>query len=224
MGRMSDDAEPTSPDAQPGRTPLPERLLSDKAMALLPGIISGSPIAPIEVLVQEGITVLSFPVARIDDLAHVRGMYASRAEFGVHGIGSVDQLSAAIDAGARVLSLRHPDADLVAMARDHGVAVLAPALTPTEVQNAWSLGVSAVLVTPADAFGGQYAEQLAALAPEATIVPSGGVGAYSGGRWLEAGAPAVCLDDALIGDGFEGGPLGSLRERAQTFRDAVERH
>lgn len=216
------DAEtvPTPPRA----APLATRLLQERSIALLPGIMAGSPIAAIEVLVQEGIGVLSLPAGRIDELAGLRRVFSHRAEFAVHHISTVEQVEQAVAAGATTLLLRRPDAGLVSAAVARRVPVLAPALTPTEVQQVWDLGVSAVLVTPADAFGGQYAEQLAALVPEAVLVPAGGVGAYSGGRWLEAGSPAVCLDEALVGDAFSGGALGPLRERAQTFREAVARH
>lgn len=208
----------------PAAAPLTPRLLRDRSIALLPGIMAGSPIAAIEVLVQEGIGVLSLPVGRIDELATLRGVFARRAEFAVHHIDTVRQVDEAVAAGAGTLLLRHAAPDLVRAAVARRVPVLAPALTPTEVRQVWNLGVSAVLLTPADAFGGQYAEQLVTLVPDAVVVPAGGIGAYSGGRWLEAGSPAVCLDDALVGDAFSGGSLAQLRERAQTFRDAVARH
>lgn len=93
---MSDDAT-----TSPRPAPLSPRLTRERSLALLPGIMSGSPIAPIEVLVQEGISVLSLPVSRIDELAALRRVFASRAEFAVHHISTLDHIERAVAAGAR---------------------------------------------------------------------------------------------------------------------------
>ena len=200
------------------------RLTSDRVIAMLPGTIEGSLIAPIEVMAQERIGVVAFPASRIDALREVAPVFAGRVEFAVHGIADAAQLAEAVDAGATMVLLRRPDGGLIAAAAARHVPVLAPALTPTEVQAVWDLGVTAVLVTPVDAMGGNYQDRLLELVPDAVVIPSGGLGAYLSGRWLEAGAPAVCLDEALIGDGVSGGSLNSLRERCQTFAGAVARH
>ncbi|HET9129110.1 MAG TPA: hypothetical protein VFN73_13585 [Propionibacteriaceae bacterium] len=203
---------------------LPPRLISERIIAMLPTTLEGSLIAPIEVMAQEGIAVVAFPASRIDALREVAVVFTGRVDFAVHGIADAGQLAAAADAGANLVLLRRPDPALVADAEQRGLPVLAPALTPTEVQAVWDLGVTAVLVTPVDAFGGDYHQRLLEAVPDAVVVPSGGLGAYTSGRWLESGAVAVCLDEALIGDGVTGGSLNSLRERCQTFAGAVERH
>ena len=203
---------------------LPSRLTSDRIVAMLPRTIDGSPIAPIEVMAQEKVTVVAFPASRIDALRDVAGVFAGRVEFGVYDVADADQLAEAADAGAALIMLRRPDSTLVTDAASRQLPVLAPALTPIEVQAAWDLGVSAVLVTPVDALGGNYQERLAEAVPDAVVVPGGGLGAYSSGRWLEAGAAAVCLDEALVGDALAGGSLNDLRERCQTFAGAVDRH
>jgi len=203
---------------------LPPRLLSDRVIAMLPRAIEGSLIAPVEVMAQENIGVVAFPASRIDALGQVAPVFRGRVEFAVHGVADAVQLAQAVDAGAGLVLLRRADPGLVADAAARQVPVLAPALTPTEVQAVWDLGVSAVLVTPVEVFGGNYHDRLAEAVPDAVVIPSGGLGAYSSGRWLEAGAPAVCLDEALVGDGVAGGSLNSLRERCQTFAGVLERH
>ncbi len=200
---------------------LPDRVLADRLIVLSPAGATEPLLAPIEVMAQEHITGVSLPISEAHQIAELRPLFAGRVDFGVHGVRNHEDADRALSAGASFVLLGRADEALVAHVRDAGVAVLPPALTPTEVQRVWDLGVTAVQVTPGDAFGGGYAEQLRALVPEASLVPSGSVGAYSVRRWLLAGAPAVCLDDALTGDAFTGGELSDFRERCQSFVSAV---
>ena len=203
---------------------LSPRLLSDRIVAMLPRTIEGSLIAPIEVMAQEGIPVVAFPAARIDLLQEATAVFAGRVEFAVHDVTDADQVAAAAEAGATLVLLRRPDETLISAAIERALPVLAPALTPTEVAAVWGLGVTGVLVTPVDTLGGNYHESLPAAVPEAVLVPSSGLGAHTSGRWLDAGAAAVCLDEALVGDAAQGGSLNNLRERCQAFVRSVERH
>ncbi len=203
---------------------LSSRLLSARIIAMLPRTLEASLIAPIEVMAQEGIPVVAFPASRIDLVREVAAVFAGRVEFAVYDVDDADRLTAAADAGATLVMVRRADPALISVAFDREVPVLAPALTPTEVRAVWNLGVTGVLVTPVDAFGGDYHERLPEAVPGAVLVPSSGLGAYASGRWLDAGAAAVCLDEALVGDAAEGGSLNNLRERCQAFVRAVERH
>ncbi|MEL4505607.1 bifunctional 4-hydroxy-2-oxoglutarate aldolase/2-dehydro-3-deoxy-phosphogluconate aldolase [Luteococcus sp. H138] len=206
--------------AQPA--PLPDLLLRGKLVATLPDRAMPSLVAAVEVMVQEGIQALSLPVSHVEQVSRLRGIFGPRASVGVHDVAGPDDLAGALDAGADFVSLCGPDGELVARAKGAGCPVLVAALTPTEVRAAWQLGVSGVVVVPAEVMGSGYPEALVALAPEATICARGGLGAYSARRWAEAGAVALWLDEALIGDAFTSGSLGGLRERCQTFRTAVD--
>ncbi|MGO4958149.1 bifunctional 4-hydroxy-2-oxoglutarate aldolase/2-dehydro-3-deoxy-phosphogluconate aldolase [Luteococcus sp. Sow4_B9] len=201
---------------------LPQALLDARLVATLPDRAMPSLVAAVEVMVQEGLPAVSLPAAQVEQVSKLTGIFGPRAVLGVHDVDSVEQLEAAAGAGAQFVALCGPDAALVTRARELGVAVLAAALTPTEVRVAWTLGVSAVLVVPAEVMGSGYPEALVQLAPGVTLNARGGLGAYSARRWAEAGATAVWLDEALVGDAFSGGSLSSLRERCQTFRSAVD--
>lgn len=207
-------------DASPVQ--LPERLLQQRLVGTLPDRAMPSLVAAVEVMVQEGIGVVSLPAGKVEQAARLRAVFGPRATLGVHDISSGQQLDEALEAGVDFLALAGPDESLAARIREAGVPFLVSALTPTEVQAAWRSGVSAVLVVPAEVMGSGYPEALVQLAPGVDLCARGGLGAYSARRWAEAGATAVWLDDALLGDAFGGGSLGSLRERCQTFRTAVD--
>ncbi|MEL4357807.1 MULTISPECIES: bifunctional 4-hydroxy-2-oxoglutarate aldolase/2-dehydro-3-deoxy-phosphogluconate aldolase [unclassified Luteococcus] len=213
---MSTDHDASQP------APLPEPMLDGRLVATLPDRAMPSLVAAVEVMVQEGIRSLSLPAPQLAEVARLRGIFGQRASIGVHDVGDAATLDEALAAGADFVALCGPDEDLVATARQAGRPVLVAALTPTEVRAAWRLGISGVLVVPAEVMGSGYPEALVPLTPDAVLCARGGLGAYSARRWAEAGAVAVWLDDALIGDAFTGGSLGSLRERCQTFRTAVD--
>lgn len=221
---------------------LSERWSQHRLVAVLPTPPADTPesinysvsglIAPVEVMVQEGISVMALPLQALEADAHLihslNGIFASRAEFGVYGVGSLEQTHQVADAGATFAMLRWTAPDeldaMVVLAGERSLPILPQALTPSEVGAVWAKGVSAVQVTPADAFGASYPEQLHALVDGVATVPRGGLGAHSAGRWLDAGAIAVCLDEALIGDAFTGGSLVGLRERCQVFSDVAARY
>lgn len=215
-------SEPTSSPAPTAeRLPLPSRLLRDRLVACFPDKGVTSQLAAVEVMVQEGIGVVDVPAGQLYSLEHLQQGLGPRATFCVHDV-DVDTVDAVFELHPAMVTLRRPDAALVERCRAAGVPVVVPALTPTEVQQAWQLPVSAVLVVPAEVMGASYPEWLAGLAPGVTLCARGGLGAYSARRWAEAGAVGLWLDDALLGDAVSGGQLGGLRERCQTFRQAVD--
>ncbi len=203
------------------RIALPERLLKDRLVVTFPDRGMTNLVAGVEVMVQEGITCFSVPAGQLYALPQVQGMYSLRACFGVHDV-DVDTIEDVLALAPSFITVRRPDSRLIGRCHQAGIAVVVPALTPTEVQTAWDEPVSAVVIVPAEVMGASYAEYLPPLVPDTTLMARGGLGAYSARRWDEAGAVALFLDDALLGDAFTGGSLGSLRERCQTFRQAVD--
>lgn len=201
--------------------PLPTLLRQGKLVATLPDRAMPSLVAAVEVMVQEGIQTVSLPAGQLEQVATLRGVFGPRACVGVHDVGDDATLAEALEAGAEMISLCGPDAALVELTHRAERPVLVAALTPTEVQTAWRLGVSGVVVVPAEVMGSGYPEALMPLVAGAVTCARGGLGAYSARRWAEAGAAALWLDEALIGDAFTGGSLSGLRERCQTFRTAV---
>lgn len=207
---------------------LPPLLAATRMVVRLPDRPLARLVGAFEVMVQEGVKVFSLPATRVDELAGLARVFGPRACFCVHDVGDGEQVEQALADGARLVSLRVPDPGLVQRCREAGVPVAVTALTPTEVNQAWALGPDAVVVAPAEVMGASYPEALAMLCPGAVLMARGGLGAYAARRWVEAGAAAVWLDDALLGDavppvGSETvtGRLSGLRERCQTFRAAI---
>jgi 2-dehydro-3-deoxyphosphogluconate aldolase/(4S)-4-hydroxy-2-oxoglutarate aldolase len=127
----------------------------------------------------------------------------------------------AVEAGARFLVSPHTDQALQARARELGAAYLPGAFTPTEIVLAWNSGAAAIKLFPARLGGPGYLRDLREPLPDIPIVPTGGVSVSSVAEWFAAGAVAVAMGGALIGDALDGGDLTALAARATDLVKAV---
>jgi 2-dehydro-3-deoxyphosphogluconate aldolase / (4S)-4-hydroxy-2-oxoglutarate aldolase len=80
-----------------------------------------------------------------------------------------------------------------------GVPLLEGGLTPTEVLAAARHGVAKLF--PAHVGGVRYLRSLLAVAPEARIMPTGGIPLADAAQWLEAGAFAIGIGGDLTAPG-----------------------
>ncbi len=117
------------------------------------------------------------------------------------GMGTVRNLQeakVAIDAGAMFLVTPNTDVDVIAYAKQHRVPIVAGALTPTEVYQAWSAGAEMVKVFPCP--GPKYIKDLLGPMEDVRLVAVGGVKQDNLREFLDAGAEAVGVGNSLFGD------------------------
>lgn len=143
------------------------------------------------------------------------------------GAGTVTDTRQAEDAaraGAEFIVSPGLVPDVVASARQAGVAVLPGALTPTELMHAIGLGADMVKIFPAQAVGGaSYVRALRGPFPNVLLVPTGGVTLDTVGDYIRAGAAAVGVGSELVSrDALERGDYSAIGSLARRFLDAVE--
>jgi 2-dehydro-3-deoxyphosphogluconate aldolase/(4S)-4-hydroxy-2-oxoglutarate aldolase len=111
------------------------------------------------------------------------------------------------------------------MARRYSKVILAGALTPAEVLNAWETGADAVRVLPCDAMGGpSYIRSLRAPLPQIDLMAIGGVTLDTVGDYFRAGVVGVGVSGALIDSAsLRAGSYDLFTERARRFVDAIRR-
>jgi 2-dehydro-3-deoxyphosphogluconate aldolase/(4S)-4-hydroxy-2-oxoglutarate aldolase len=117
------------------------------------------------------------------------------------GMGTVRSLAearVAIAAGAMFLVTPNTDVDVIGYAKACGVAIVAGALTPTEVYRAWSAGADMVKVFPCP--GPKYIKDLLGPFDDARLVAVGGVKQDNLREFLDVGAEAVGIGNSLFGD------------------------
>jgi 2-dehydro-3-deoxyphosphogluconate aldolase/(4S)-4-hydroxy-2-oxoglutarate aldolase len=112
---------------------------------------------------------------------------------------NVEQLQAAINAGAQFLFTPHVDPAMIEAAAEQDIPIIPGALSPTEIVTAWSHGASCVKVFPVTAMGGAtYIQSLQGPLGHIPLIPTGGVTIKNAPEFLTAGAIAVGLSGQLF--------------------------
>ena len=111
----------------------------------------------------------------------------------------------------------------VELCQRYSIAVLAGALTPTEVVNAWQAGADVIKIFPANAMGGaSYLRSLKAPLPQVDFVPTGGVSLTTALDFLRAGALALGVGaDLVAADAIHAGHPERITEKARQYMDIV---
>lgn len=125
-----------------------------------------------------------------------------REKSAVVGAGTVldaETARACILAGAQFIVSPALNVATIEICRRYGVAVIAGALTPTEVVNAWSAGADVVKIFPCGAVGGaSYIKALKAPFPQIDLIPTGGVSLKTAADFIKAGSFALGVGSDLI--------------------------
>ncbi|MFI6662687.1 bifunctional 4-hydroxy-2-oxoglutarate aldolase/2-dehydro-3-deoxy-phosphogluconate aldolase [Streptomyces sp. NPDC050523] len=195
-----------------------------RLVAILRGSNTGHLVAAAQVLVEEGVRVLEFPLTgpgALDALRRAVEVLDGRAVAGAGTVRTVDDARRALDAGARFLVSPSLSVPVIQYAQAHDVAVLPGAFTPTEIATALEAGAELVKLFPAASHRPEFLRQLRVPVPEAGVVPTGGVGLDDAAAWRAAGAVALGIGSPLTGDTLETGDLARLRVRARAWKAAV---
>ena len=156
----------------------------------------------VEALVAGGIRTLEITMTVPDAIGAIRTVAERFGREVLLGAGTVTSRALAegsIDAGAEFLVTPCVVAEVLAVARERGVAVLPGAMTPTEVFMAWSAGGDIIKIFPASNVGGaSYLKALKGPFPQIKLCPTGGVNLQTIGDFVKAGASAVGVGGELV--------------------------
>jgi 2-dehydro-3-deoxyphosphogluconate aldolase / (4S)-4-hydroxy-2-oxoglutarate aldolase len=134
----------------------------------------------------------------VDLIAHL-ARTTSGILIGAGTVLDAESAKQCLDAGAQFLVSPGFDVATVELAARENVLMMAGALTPTEVINAWKSGVDFVKVFPCGNVGGpSYIKSLKAALPQIPMVPTGGVNLTTAAAFLEAGSAALGIGNDLI--------------------------
>jgi 2-dehydro-3-deoxyphosphogluconate aldolase / (4S)-4-hydroxy-2-oxoglutarate aldolase len=205
-------------------TPLPSLLPPRAVVAVFRAPTAEHFVPASEVLWDAGVRCFEYTLTTegaLDALVELRRVFPE-ALVGVGTVRAVDHLRAARDAGAEFAVSQVFLPELVAAARKQQIPFIPGALTPTEVVTAWNAGAPAVKVSPIGPVGGvSYLNELRGPLPDVAIMPTGGVTLEAAAHYLDAGAVAVGLSSALLGDALLGGDLDALSARADQLMSSV---
>lgn len=114
---------------------------------------------------------------------------------------TADQAHKALDAGAAFIASPVLENRIIKLCKWRKVPVIMGASTPTEIYNAWKLGVDIIKVFPAEPLGGpSYIKNILTPMPFLKLMPTGGVNIENFIEYLEAGACAVGIGNTFYGE------------------------
>jgi 2-dehydro-3-deoxyphosphogluconate aldolase/(4S)-4-hydroxy-2-oxoglutarate aldolase len=171
----------------------------------------GIPIAELTMTVPGAIGVIS-------ELAKTMG---SALLLGAGTVLDAKTAEKCIAAGAQFIVSPSFSRTTVKAAHKAGKLVMAGALTPTEVVEAWRSGSDFVKIFPCGPVGGpKYIQALKGPFPQVSMIPTGGVNLQTAGDFIKAGADALGVGGELVSQASI--KSGNLHEITNAARQYVE--
>jgi 2-dehydro-3-deoxyphosphogalactonate aldolase len=205
-------------------TPLPTfeaALAACPLVAILRGLTPAEAVPVGRVLVDAGFRLLEVPLNSPDPLASISALAHAFPQAWV-GAGTVlrrQDVGRVQAAGGRLVVAPNFDADVVAEARDLGMAALPGVATPTEAFAALDAGATAIKLFPAEMISPAAVKAMRAVLPsDALLLPVGGITPGNMAAYRAAGADGFGIGSALYSPGLA---VDAVRERALDFMAAL---
>ena len=194
-------------------------------LAVLRGPTPDLTLKMVDALVEGGVTGIEITYSTPDAPSVVRTLkdrYGDRIVLGMGTLTKPEQAEEAKAAGALFVVSPHCKPPVAEAMVRTGLASMVGALTPTEVEQAHSLGADVVKIFPASLVGPAYLRSLRGPFPHIPVMPSGGVRPDILADWFEAGAFAVSAGSELCPpDWAEAGRFADITARARQFIEAL---
>ncbi|HEY4816267.1 MAG TPA: bifunctional 4-hydroxy-2-oxoglutarate aldolase/2-dehydro-3-deoxy-phosphogluconate aldolase [Candidatus Acidoferrum sp.] len=155
-----------------------------------------------EAVCKGGIPIVEITMTVPGAIEVIRELAKSAGSEILIGAGTVlnaDDARRCLDAGAQFLVTPGFNPATVEFAASEAKLIMAGALTPTEIIDAWTAGSDFVKVFPCGQIGGaKYIKALKGPLPQIPLVPTGGVNLSTAAEFIEAGAAALGIGGELV--------------------------
>ena len=182
------------------RSEVAEAIRRERAVAIMRRLEPALVDPTVEALLAGGFAAIEFTVDSED--AHgaiARWRAAGRSLVGAGTVRVPDDVDPAVEAGAQFLVSPTYHEGVVERALELGVPCVPGCLSPTEIDGAWHQGATFVKLFPGAVVGPQYLRAVLAPLRDVEILVTGGVDESSARAFLEAGAVAVGVSTAQLG-------------------------
>jgi 2-dehydro-3-deoxyphosphogalactonate aldolase len=195
-------------------------LRASPLIAILRGVRPDEAVAVGQVLVDAGFRIIEVPLNSPQPLQSIQALSRAFPQV-VIGAGTVlrrTEVGPIQAAGGQLILAPNFNAEVVAEARDLGMACVPGVMTPTEAFAALDAGATGLKLFPAELLGPPAVRALRAVLPAgALLLPVGGVRPDNVRAWFDAGADGLGIGSALYQPGMD---IVQLRERALAFMAA----
>jgi 2-dehydro-3-deoxyphosphogluconate aldolase/(4S)-4-hydroxy-2-oxoglutarate aldolase len=195
-------------------------------LAVIRGPSAELTVKMVEALIEGGVTGIEITYSTPNAEEVVRTLSRSFGERILLGMGTLtlpDQPQSALQAGANFLVSPICEPQLVGAMVASGLLSMAGAMTPTEVFQAYRLGVDVVKIFPGSIGGPAYIKALRGPFPYIPMMPTGGVSAGNVAEWFAAGVVAVGAGSELCPPQLaKEGKFAEISRRAAEFVQVVK--
>lgn len=200
-----------------------EALRRERVVAILRRLPEEVVDLTVEALLAAGLRTIEFTVESPGAHAAIaRWRARDGVVVGAGTIRSADHVDAAVEAGAQFLVAPTYLPEVVERSLEAGVPVVPGAFTPTEIDTAWQQGATFVKLFPGAVAGPAYLRAVLAPLRDVEIVVTGGVDASTAAGFLEAGAVAVGVSTAQLGQPLDpAGDFAAVEQAAGELLRAV---
>jgi len=200
-----------------------------KELGLLAVIRGPSPeltIKMVEALVAGGVLgiEITYSTPNAEDVVRtLSGKFGSSIVLGMGTLTKPEQAAQAKQAGANFLVSPICEPELVKSMVASGLLTMAGALTPTEVFQAYNLGVDVIKIFPGSLGGPAYIKALKGPFPYIPMMPTGGVNVGNMAEWFKTGVVAVGAGSELCPPQLaKEGKFDEITNRAAEFVQVVK--
>jgi 2-dehydro-3-deoxyphosphogluconate aldolase/(4S)-4-hydroxy-2-oxoglutarate aldolase len=194
-------------------------------VGIVPVVRASSPqqaMAAAEAVCAGGIPIAEVTMTVPGAVEVIRELVKSVGKNVLVGAGTVLDAETArrcLDAGAEFLVSPGFDLATVQLATKEDKLIMAGALTPTEVIQAWRAGSDFVKIFPCGNVGGpKYIKALKGPLPQVPMVPTGGVNLQTAADFLKAGSAALGIGGELISArALKSGNFAEITELAKQY-------
>ena len=169
------------------------------------GIIRGLSVADINFVLpiykQAGFTTIEITLNTPEALSVISSLaleYKGELNVGAGTVCTMDDLTAAITAGANFIVTPIFKAEVVKKCVSLEVPIFPGAFSPTEIYEAWELGASMVKLYPASVVGSEYISAVLAPLNKIKLMPTGGIHLSNMLAFMKAGATSLGIGSELF--------------------------
>ena len=169
------------------------------------GIIRGLSVDEIEFVLpiykEAGFTTIEITLNTPEALSVISSLanqYNGELNVGAGTVCSLDDLAAAVNAGANFIVTPIFKAEVVKKCVSMEVPIFPGAFSPTEIYEAWELGASIVKLYPASVVGPAYVSAVLAPLNKVKIMPTGGIHLSNMLAFMKAGATSLGIGSELF--------------------------
>ena len=169
------------------------------------GIIRGLSVADINFVLpiykQAGFTTIEITLNTPEALSVISSLaleYKGELNVGAGTVCTMDDLTAAITAGANFIVTPIFKAEVVKKCVSMEVPIFPGAFSPTEIYEAWELGASMVKLYPASVVGSEYISAVLAPLNKIKLMPTGGIHLSNMLAFMKAGATSLGIGSELF--------------------------